>query len=1700
MGIETNTNLFKIGTGAVWSLTPYGGLRGATGNSGATGSTGVIQFSDGAGNALGSTGLVYNTPAGSTASLLLKGDFLPSSTLTYDLGATGQRWRDIYLAGNTIYLGSSQIYTDPSGNLVLRNGDGSIFSGGGTTGATGAVGPIGVTGATGADGITGPTGADGVTGIYGQSFLTFIPNGSGAVQDGPNSINYSPNIGSPYYIRPYEDFDLTNAGVYAEITCPVLDPTDLINGNSNFFIQVSQQDRLAAVPFSYPTGGGISTAYVYKDISYLYIDGVLNRTDSTSFTQPVHLEIGNDTNPASGLSYRFTNIKMYPIGLSGTSGGVTGATGADSTVAGPTGPTGADGADGARGPTGADSTVAGPTGPTGAKGSTGPTGADSTVAGPTGPTGADGITGPTGAGVAGPTGATGADGVTGATGSYVIFSPLTSSCVDASGTQLMEVDFAGQAQYVSVGAELYVASVVNVQPWSSTPTVYQTADIVTDSGGYYSFISGPGNSGSNPAVDPVRWYNVLPWSSASNYDKPNVAISNGSFYRWFGTNGTNTLTAPQYNPGQWTLVLSSGAGYVTVTGIDPSGLIVSWVTTNLGTPVCWSTASNVILAGPMGPIGVTGANSTVAGPTGPTGSNGVTGPTGADSTVAGPTGATGADGVTGPTGPTGAGVAGPTGPTGADGVTGPTGAGVAGPTGPTGRDGVTGPTGAGVTGPTGAAGVTGPTGAGVTGATGVTGPKGADGVTGPTGRDGITGVGVTGPTGAAGVTGATGPANNSLPVSGSVYQATSVINIPSSTPVTVVTFTLPSAGTWDVTYWMRAQSTLGAFGGEFALYDSSNNLVTNSQILSYYNTLVASQSSTGTGRIIITTTGSAVYTMRAFASTGSFDSFNDSNGRTGVTYVQLTGGYIGATGSTGVTGATGTNGVTGATGASIAGPTGPTGATGVGVTGPTGADGARGSTGSTGPTGADSTVAGPTGPTGADGARGSTGPTGAGSTVAGPTGPTGADGAKGSTGPTGADSTVAGPTGPTGADGARGSTGPTGGDSTVAGPTGPTGADGARGSTGPTGADGARGSTGPTGADGAKGPTGPTGVGVTGPTGADGARGSTGPTGADGARGSTGADSTVAGPTGPTGPRGPTGSSFSYSGATGVLFYNGSGVTSNHRLVYDGVSKLINYTSGNTVNSYIDFDDSPGSSDNIIISNLSSPGQGVISLVGGTGVSIDQSVPNDGLGQLSVGYVTVYQSLSITNILRDSNNSTGTVGQYLGLTGGIDSGGIKVTWRDFPAMSSVGFGNVLLVDQVNGNDSTASVGGSPYQTVESALSATSGITGTTVWIMPGIYNLTHGITLSDQIALRGLNTQTCTLQMLGVTGNTTLLTMGENCRVEDLNLKLGSTGHYNLTGIEFKKTATQTSKLRTSVLTIDNSTASNGGSSNVYGVLCSGSGDFTESTFSFNAIKGSTINVKSNGAGDKRGILVNGRNQVSTRDTNIYVASPGSTGGTLTGSYVGVETADSVFNLGSIQLRTSSVYAPKQFTSPTWTASDILQTNPTSLTDPTYLASPGIQIGPGTDLVTKTAGTKPFSTYIYPTTIFYCGLGTIANRSSGYLWPGTLKFENNVYPDQTDPAARYRIQQPAILSGLSVACNRLSGADTVTVTVCKGATGGSALSNATVFTTTLTGTPAVLSNKFYNGSVDFAVGDYINVFINVTGNNLQDLAVQLDMF
>jgi hypothetical protein len=460
---------------------------------------------------------------------------------------------------------------------------------------------------------------------------------------------------------------------------------------------------------------------------------------------------------------------------------------------------------------------------------------------------------------------------------------------------------------------------------------------------------------------------------------------------------------------------------------------------------------------------------------------------------------------------------------------------------------------------------------------------------------------------------------------------------------------------------------------------------------------------------------------------------------------------------------------------------------------------------------------------------------------------------------------------------------------------------------------------------------------------------------------------------------------------------------------------------------------------------------------------------------------------------------------------GIPQGtaGVGTPGATGPTGSNSGFymGNILRVDQVYGDDLTAYRSGPPYLTINAAVAGAT-LSGDLILVMPGTYNLTEGITLTDGVSIRGESVQATTIQMAGVTGDTTLLTLTGNNRVEDLTLKLQSAEHHTLKGILFTGQSTKTSKLRTAVLTVDNSVASYTGLSNVYGIEAGGTGATADTqNFSFNSLKGSTINVLSNGAGNKRGILVSNSNSMSTRDLNVYVAqptTPGSTGSTgSTGSYVGVETNNV---LSSIQMRATTVGTVKKSAWHSYTVSDILQTLPSSLTDPTYLASPGIQIGPGVDLVTKSAGGKPFSTYIYPTIIYYGLKGPLKDGVDGYLWPGTQAVENSGnrnFPDPGVPAAFFRIQQPAILSGLNIACTTgpaSTHGTTIQVYWTPKSTG--VMVPITNFRKEITGAGGT-SISYYDSTQDLAVGDKIHVGVTYTGGNgntTHDLTIQLDMF
>lgn len=66
---------------------------------------------------------IYNSTKGvwakqsTTAPPVVNGHVLPNANEVYDLGSSTQRFRDIYLSGNTIYLGDTALSVDESGVL-----------------------------------------------------------------------------------------------------------------------------------------------------------------------------------------------------------------------------------------------------------------------------------------------------------------------------------------------------------------------------------------------------------------------------------------------------------------------------------------------------------------------------------------------------------------------------------------------------------------------------------------------------------------------------------------------------------------------------------------------------------------------------------------------------------------------------------------------------------------------------------------------------------------------------------------------------------------------------------------------------------------------------------------------------------------------------------------------------------------------------------------------------------------------------------------------------------------------------------------------------------------------------------------------------------------------------------------------------------------------------------------------------------------------------------------------------------------------------------------------------------------------------------------------------------------------------------------------------------------------------------------------
>lgn len=314
---------------------------------------------------------------------------------------------------------------------------------------------------------------------------------------------------------------------------------------------------------------------------------------------------------------------------------------------------------------------------------------------------------------------------------------------------------------------------------------------------------------------------------------------------------------------------------------------------------------------------------------------------------------------------------------------------------------------------------------------------------------------------------------------------------------------------------------------------------------------------------------------------------------------------------------------------------------------------------------------------------------------------------------------------------------------------------------------------------------------------------------------------------------------------------------------------------------------------------------------------------------------------------------TGPTG-WTGSTGNTGATGPLGTGPTGPILQN---GNLLIVDAVYGNNTTAAADPTryPFLTINSALSNVS--SGQTVFVRPGTYN--EKLTIPAGIALRGANTQTVTVQQLNTTSNTTLLTMGSNCRVEDMTFTLTSTSNVNLTGVDWPSGTPLNAKLRTSVINV---VSGGTGANTIVGMLSAGTSATTYSAS--DATRSITVNVDASSIGIVRGLYITGSNWFGMRDTNVNVRGTGS-------NIVGVETT----NAGSYaSIKHSTVRGGDAIS----TQYDVNRT------------AGEILLG-SVDLVNNTANGNGFSVTTEGAITHYGTTGNFTNGTTYYLVPGFVR-------------------------------------------------------------------------------------------------------------
>lgn len=388
-------------------------------------------------------------------------------------------------------------------------------------------------------------------------------------------------------------------------------------------------------------------------------------------------------------------------------------------------------------------------------------------------------------------------------------------------------------------------------------------------------------------------------------------------------------------------------------------------------------------------------------------------------------------------------------------------------------------------------------------------------------------------------------------------------------------------------------------------------------------------------------------------------------------------------------------------------------------------------------------------------------------------------------------------------------------------------------------------------------------------------------------------------------------------------------------------------------------------------------------------------------------------------------------------------------------------GNTLTVDSVYGNDTTAATDPYrlPFLTIQAALTKAGSLTvssgiGQNVRVLAGVYNET--LIIPANVSLTGDAPQAVVIQQLNVTANTTLITMGINCRAENFTANLSSSGNYDLIGIDFPSGTSINGKLRNSIWTIT-STAS--GSPTIIGVRSAGTSATSYSTP--NAIQRSTINVISSSLGITRGILVSGANRFAVRDIVVYARGTGA-------NIVGVETTNA-----------SAVFEVKTST---------LGGNSTGVGAAAYdiNRSAGTIILGATDLLNNNANGNSFTPTQAPASYQFGVVNSLGLNQRYYLLPGTttvgnLTSEGKVNPYSSAKAFPLLFSQASTVIEINITYTEtISVGQAVTFNIYKNNTGPPVMS--------LILNPGENTKILSTQSVSFNANDTLEATLETTGN------------